>query len=646
MAMRRFAAAASLIMLAFLNRAAAQQGVRAPKLEAFDYGNVKLLPGPVKNRFEVNREYLMSISNDSLLYPFYKEAVIRVPPATRPLGGWEAMSVDIRGHFLGHYLSACARIFATTGDDELKVKCDSIVSEMARIQKTNGNGYVGPISEKVFTALENGRERDVWAPYYVIHKVLMGLYEMYRYAGNDQALEVAKGMADWVKGRTDKLSAEVMARTLEVEHGGMTEALNDLYAATGERKYLDLAKRFEHARFLDPLAQNQDNLTNVHANTNIPKIYGAIRAYELTGDPRYMDIAANFWNVVVKTRTYATGGSNNHEYWGKPNELSKTLSESNQETCTAYNMMWLTRYLLRWTADAKYGDFYERNFFNGILTAQNPADGQFCYFTPMKSGSSKRFGTPLNSFWCCYGTGVQAFAELTSSIYFHDASSLYVNLFVPSEVGWRHPGGLVRVVQETKYPEVTSTQLTMRTASPAQFALKVRVPWWVRKGVEVRVNGQKVDLAAKPSAFLSLERTWKDQDVVEVSMPMSLYAEPIDDDPDLIAVMYGPLVMAGLVFEEMTFKGDKQNIESWIEPAKEEDRLLASHLRVVHDQLPTSLYPEHFSSHDSNPYNETTIKRPQIALTFQTKSPNPRVKFVPLYEILDWPYGIYFRVKN
>jgi hypothetical protein len=636
-----FAAIPALLSVAV---AGAAEGATAPKVEAIEYGEVKLLPGPLKNRFDINRAYLMSLPNSSLLYPFYKEAVIRVPQGAQPLGGWEAMSVDVRGHFLGHYLSACARIYATTGDLEIKRKADAIVAELARIQQTNGNGYVGPISEKVFDALEAGRHRDVWAPYYVIHKVLMGLYEMYRHAGNPQALEVARGMADYVKARTDKLSDEEVARMLEVEFGGMSEALYDIYAATNEKKYLDLARRFEQGKILDPLARGEDILTGLHANTQYPIIYGAMRAYELTGEERYRRIAENFWTLVTSARTYATGGSNNREFWGEPKKLKDTLSEANQETCTAYNMMWLTRYLFRWTADTRYADFYERNFYNGILTAQNPADGQFCYFTPMKSGSTKRFGTPLGSFWCCYGTGVQAYSDLAGGIYFHDADNLYVSLFVPSEVAWKLAGSVVRVKQETAYPVTGGTKLTVRLDAPAEFGLKVRVPWWAKKGVEVRVDGEKAAVDAQPSSFLTLRRNWKDSDVVEVSMPMSLYAEPLPDDPDLIAVMYGPLVMAGLVFEDVEFKGDKDNLESWLERAPEEERPRVSHLRVVHDQLPSTVYPEHFRSYYSDPYHEVTLPRERIALTFQTRPPNPRVKFVPLYEILEWPYGMYFRV--
>lgn len=637
--MRKIALLLSIFLssLTSLTSAAEVTPKVSPKVEAFEYGEVKLLPGEFKNRFDTNRKYLLSIPSESLLYPFYKESAIKVRAGSRPLGGWEAMSVDVRGHFMGHFLSACARTYATSGDLEIKTKADEIVAELAKCQRSNGNGYVGSISEKILTALENGREAEVWAPYYVHHKTLMGLYEMYKYAGNSQALEVAKGLADYIKGRMDKLSDERVARILEVEYGGMSEALYDMYSATGEEKYRDLGRRFEQGRFLDPLAQGRDNLTRLHANTNIPKVYGAARAYELTGDARYRDIAVNFWDMVTRTRSYATGGSNVRELWDRPNQLSETLGEANQETCTTYNMLWLTRFLTQWTGEAKYGDYYERNLVNGILSAQRPADGQFCYFTPMKSGAIKEFGTPLDTFWCCYGTGVQAFSDFASSIYFRDAQNLYVNLFIPSDVTWKKADGAVRVMQETAFPQKSSTRLTIKSAGGGVFALKVRVPWWAKKGVEVKINQAKTDVAAAPGSFMTIQRKWKDLDVVDISMPMSLYAEPINDDPNLIAVMYGPMVMAGLVFNDTAFKGDKNAVASWLETAPGTELAIGDRIPKTADSLPDEI---------SHPSYEAGLRRERLALTFKTKSPNLPVQFVPLYQVTSQPYGIYFRVTE
>lgn len=584
----------------------------AIKIEAFNYGDVQLLDSMFKARFDVNRNYLLSLDNDSLLYPYRFEAALphweyhgpeSLTRPGKPYGGWEHPTCSLRGHFLGHFLSACARIYATTGDKEIKNKADSIVMELARCQQQNGNGYVGPIPEKFFDILESGKMGQIWAPYYVIHKVLMGLYEMYKFAGNRLAFQIMKGMVDYIKRRVEKIPDEWMQKILNVEFGGMPEVLYDFYAEVGDPQYLSLAQKFEHKRILDPLAKNQDILTRVHGNTTIPKIHGAARAYEITGIQKYRDIAINFWEIVARTRTYATGGSTVGEVWGEPHKLKDTLSEWNQETCVTYNWMRLCRYLLRWTGDAKYGDMYERALFNGILAAQNPADGMFIYFLPLKTGSKKRFGTPTDSFWCCYGTGVQAFADLASSIYFYDDDSIYVNLFIPSEVRWSHSGAIVRVRQENNYPEESATRLTIQLSEePVYFGLRIRVPWWIKKGIDVKLNGEHIEVKAAPSTFVELKKEWRNRDVVDVVMPMSLYAEPINDDENLVAIMYGPLVMAGLTSEEVVFKGDKNNLESWIEPI------------------------------------------PGEPLAFKTKGQEKDVKFIPLYKVISEEYGVYFRI--
>jgi DUF1680 family protein len=291
--------------------------------------------------------------------------------------------------------------------------------------------------------------------------------------------------------------------------------------------------------------------------------------------------------------------------------------------------MWLTRDLMRWTGDARYGDYYERNLYNGILSAQNPEDGMFCYFTPMKAGLSKTFGRPLDSFWCCYGTGVQAYADLTGGIYFHDANGIYVNLFIPSEVAWRSGGESVLLVQSTLYPEVGATELKLKLASPSRFSLRVRVPWWVRNGYEVKVNGARTDVTARPGAFLALDRTWQNGDTVEIRMPMSIYTEPMNDDPGLVAFMFGPMTLAGLVFDDVQFRGDKHDPSSWIEQAPDSERIGTARM-----PRPTNFLPEY-------------IDYPrQPALTFRTKPPNVPVKFIPLYSVVSSPYGIYFRVND
>ncbi|HBY61248.1 MAG TPA: Tat pathway signal protein [Solibacterales bacterium] len=604
---------------------AAHLAAAASPIAPLPRGAVELLPGPLRARFQANRDYLLSLPDHRLLFAYYKEAVIKIPTGVQPLGGWEAPQIDLRGHFLGHFLSAGARIYAATGDPEMKAKCDRIVAELARCQRANGNGYVGSVPEKVLGVLESGRHSDVWAPYYTLHKTLMGLYEMWRLAGSEQALHVIEGMAGYIEKRLAALPEPVMRKSLEVEHGGMAELFWDLHSATGQERYRPLARKFEHAAILEPLARGEDALSGLHANTQIPKIHGAFRAYEITGEPRYRAIAENFFRMVAERRSYATGGNSAREFWGDAGKLHDTLGESNQETCTSYNMMVLARMLFTATGDVRYADFHERNLYNGILSAHNPEDSQFCYFTPMKTGLSKTFGRPLDSFWCCYGTGVQALAELPAAIYFEDARGLYVNLFVPSRAAWKN--GDVSLTQETGFPEESSTRLSLRLKRPLRFALRMRVPFWAREGAKVTVNGAPFNAEAAAGSYLTLEREWKDGDRVEARLPMSLWTEPLPGAPEKVSVLYGPLVLAGLAFSETVLKGDPKAPATWLAEAPVAER-------VPGPRVPkqTNWLPEYID-----------WPRPPLP-TWRTKS-GPPMQFVPLYLVQTQPYGLYFEVR-
>ena len=551
-------------------------------MEPFEYSAVRLRPGLFAQRFGLNRQYLASLANDSLLYPFRYEALLPTPG--QPFGHWEAITSRVRGHFFGHYLSACARTYATSDDGEIKAKADYLVAELAKCQQANGDGYAGPIPERYLQRVEQrGPDAYVWCPYYMIHKTMMGCYEMYRYAGNQQALDILDGMARYVKRRIDRLSDAQMAHMLTEEHGGMAHVLYQLYRTTGDPEHLTHARRWDHHAFLAPLAQNEDRLTFVHANTNLPKVYGAAEAYEATGEVWYRDVALNFWSMIYPARTYATGGSNSQELWAEPGKLRNTLAphapqsneapgtspkNHNQETCTTFNWMWLARYLLRWTGQVSYADQYERNLYNGIISAQNPDTGMFIYFTPMLAGSRKVYGTPTETFWCCYGTGVQACSDLAGGIYYHDPAdeTLYVNLFAPSEVRWQRAAGAVRIEQETTYPLKPQTRLTVHLQAPQSFELALRIPWWVGDDVAVAVNGTALAGPLAPSSYCRIRREWQDDDVIELTMPMHFYLEPLPDAPDIAALMYGPLVMAVLAEGEVALRVDRGRPESWLEP--------------------------------------------------------------------------------
>jgi DUF1680 family protein len=395
--------------------------------------------------------------------------------------------------------------------------------------------------EEFFDRLRDGK--SVWAPFYTLHKIMAGLLDMHTLAGNAQALEVVQGMARWTGRWAQPLGDEHMARVLEREYGGMNEMLYNLAAVTGRDTYRDLAHRFDHERFFAPLAQGRDELKGLHANTNIPKVIGAARRYELTGEQRYRRIAEYFWRQVTTQRAYCTGGTSNGEGWEEePGVLSTQLSGYTQEDCTTYNMLKLTRHIFEWTADPACADYYERALLNGILGSQHPRDGEKLYYVNLATGLWKLFGTPTQDYWCCTGTMSESFSELGDSIYFHDDAGVWVNLFIASELNWPERG--VQLVQDTRFPDEAGTTLRIHAQKPVRFALRVRVPYWAQGG-SAALNGRVLDGFASPGGYFVLDRTWRNGDSVAVKLPMSIHLHPMPDDPTLAAVMYGPLVLAG-----------------------------------------------------------------------------------------------------
>jgi len=503
----------------------------------FDLSRIRLLPGPLYDEMQINRRFLLAQDPDRLLHTFRLNAGL--PSAAEPLGGWEAPVNELRGHYTGHYLSACA-LNAAQGDAELKARGEKLVAELARCQQPNG--YLSAFPEEFFDRLR--ADRPVWAPFYTYHKIMAGLLDTHVHTGNAQALDLVKGMARWTSRWTQPLGDNEMARVLEREYGGMNEVLYNLSVVTKDEGLRYTARRFDHERVFAPLALGQDQLKGLHANTLIPKIIGAARRYELTGDPRYRRVAEYFWREVTGARAYATGGTSNGEGWeSEPNVLSTQLSGYTQEDCVTYNMLKLTRHVFGWTADPACADYYERALWNGIVGSQHPSDGNKLYYVSMASGLWKLFGTPTQDYWCCTGSMSEAFSKLGDSIYFHDDRNLFINLFAASELDWQERG--VKVTQETRFPTEEGTSITIRAPRPAAFALKIRVPYWATGSNGASLNGKPLDGFAAPGGYYVLDRSWKDGDRVSIKLPMSLHAHPMPDDPSVQAFMYGPLVLAG-----------------------------------------------------------------------------------------------------
>ncbi len=591
--------------------------------EPFDLRDVRLLDGPFRDAMLRTQKYLHDLESDRLLWYFRKTAELDTPD--KPLGGWERM--ELRGHTMGHYLSACALMYASTNDEKLKAKADAIVVELAKCQKKMGTGYLSAYPEEQIDRVI-ARQR-VWAPWYTLHKIYAGLIDMYVYCGNAQALEVAQGMASWAKGRLDKLDRDGMQTMLNTtEQGGMNETLANLYGVTGQKQWLELAQRFNADAYNHPLLLHHDELTGLHANSFIPNMIGSARQYELTGDPNDRHVAEFFWDSVVHGRTYCTGGTSYDEHFrSAPYHLANMLGNHTQETCCTYNMLKLTRHLFAWQPRADYGDYYEKALINSILSTQDPQTGMMMYFVTLASGRWKYFNTPRNSFWCCTGTGMENHAKYGDSIYFHNGDTLWVNLFIASELNWKDQGITIR--QETDFPESDSTTLTVKAVKPTKFELRVRVPCWT-SGVTLKINGTSQRVTAQPSSFLSIRRQWKDGDRVEMTMPMSLWLCPMPDDADLAAIMYGPLVLAGELGPADVPQGMVYTTENWFRfPA---DRITEAPV-IVTDQRDPS----------------TWIKPvPGKPLTFRTTGVGrpDDVTLVPYHRLWNQKYAIYWRLTD
>lgn len=591
------------------------------KVEPFSLNQVRLLDGPFKRQLEINHQWLLGLPTDRLLHAFRVNAGL--PSSAEPLGGWEKPDCELRGHLAGgHYLSACALSYASTGDGAIKAKGDEMVTELAKCQEKLGNGYLSAFPEELFDRLREGNR--VWAPYYTFHKIMAGHLDMYVYCGNHQALDVAEKMAGWVGHWSQGLSEAHMQRVLNVEHGGMLESLYNLYSLTGKREYRYIGNRFDHRAVFNPLAEHRDELKGLHANTNIPKITGVARRYELAGDERDREIAEFFWHTVTTERCYATGGTSNEEHWRTdPGKLASELSKYSEECCCGYNMLKLGRHIFGWTADPRVMDYYERTLWNSRLGTQDDK-GLKSYFLPLGSGLWKYYSSPWDSFWCCTGTGIEEFAKFGDTIYFHDDNGIYVNLFIASEVNWQDKG--VRLRQETNFPEQDRTTLTIRTTRPVDLALNIRVPYWATRGGTVKLNGETLPVFSSPSSYVTLKRVWKDNDRIEVSLPMSLHIAPIPDDHSLQAVMYGPLVLAGkLGSQGLT----PENTYPGYDTAPQGDAV----------PVPPITNP----SKDPLGWVEPASDSP---LSFKTVGQSQNAPLIPLFKLSGERYSVYWKVNS
>ena len=597
--------------------------------EPFDLTQVRVLEDDLFTpAAELNKEYLKAMEPNRLLWPFHERAGLPVLGAR--YGGWEARGVV--GQIAGHYLSGCAQMYAQTGDEEFKKRLDYMIEQIAVAQKKHGNGYAGTVETRIFDEVFAGKIEASgfglnggWVPWYVIHKTFAGLIDAYIYTGNEQALEIACKFADWTKRGADKLTDEQFQQMLRCEYGGMAESMANLYGLTGNKDYLALAKRFDHKAIFEPLAKGEDKLGGIHGNTTIPKMIGAIRVYELTGDKRYFNIASYFWNQVVKQHSFVLGGHGRDENFQAPDTEAAHLTAFTNETCGTYNMLKLTRHLFTLNPTAELMDYYERALYNHILATQDPKSGQTTYFYPLKPGHFKIYSTPEHSFWCCNGTTCENHSKYGETIYFHKDDTLWVNLFIPSQLTWKDRGLTIR--QETEFPVKDTSKLTIKAEKPVELAVKIRVPYWATQGVEVRVNGELQKVEAKQQSYVTVDRTWKDGDRIDVKLPMKVHMHRSMDDPNTVALMYGPIVLAG---------------------------------ELGREGMPETLYHAHQKKHGNDPVPEVPVlvtdeddpskwvKRvSEDRLEFRTENVGrPKdVTLLPVYKIYDQRYAVYWKLK-
>jgi uncharacterized protein len=602
-----------------------------PRLYSFDLQDVKLLDSRFKENMEREQQWILSIPVKSLLHSFRTNAGVYSAGeggymVIKRLAGWESLDCDIRGHTAGHILSGLALLYASTHDEQYNLKADSIVKGLAEVQQALGpDGYLSAFPEELIN--RNIAGKSVWVPWYTLHKIYAGLIDQYLYCDNKQALAIVTKMGDWAYSKLKPVTREQRTRMLRVEFGGINESFYNLYAITGKEEYKWLGEFFYHNEALDPLEQEKDNLDKKHANTFIPKILGLIRSYELESNGAGATIAPFFWKTVVDHHTYCTGSNSDKEHFFKPDSISKHLTGLTGESCNVYNMLKLTRHLFSHSGDIKYADYYERALFNHILGQQDPATGMISYFLPMLSGAHKVYSTPDSSFWCCVGSGFENQAKYGEAIYYHSQNDLYVNLFIPSELNWKEKD--LKLKQDTKFPGEGTVRLRVESGDAVSAGLNIRYPSWA-DAVTMKVNGKKIAVKSKPGSYIVISRKWSRGDVVEIRFSMSLRVIPTNDDPNKVAIAYGPIVLAG-----------EMGTEGMMSPAPFSDPKKYNDYYSYDYKVPTGITNElKLERNKLQVYIKPVAGKP---LTFKTV--NEGITLKPLYDTHRERYVVYWEIK-
>jgi DUF1680 family protein len=515
--------------------------------ELFPLSDVRLTSSPFLDAQTTDMHYLLALDPDKLLAPFQREAGL--PFKQESYGNWESSGLD--GHIGGHYLTALALMYASTGDAEILRRLNYFVAELKKSQQKNGDGYLGgiPGGKDAFNQIAQGKLQadsfsvnGKWVPWYNLHKTFAGLRDAYKYAGNQDAKAILIELSNWALSLTNHLTDEQMQTMLRSEQGGMNEVLADVAEMTGDKKYMTLAVRFSHQAILNPLEHQQDKLTGLHANTQIPKVIGFKRIGDLTNQKDWQDAAQFFWQTVHDHRTVVIGGNSVKEHFHDDKDFSSMINEvEGPETCNTYNMLKLTELLYLTDSKVSYADYYERALYNHILSSQRPETGGFVYFTPMRPNHYRVYSQVDKAMWCCVGSGIESHAKYGEFIYSHEGDSLYLNLFIPSTLNWKEKN--IQLTQNTIFPDEESTHITIN--STKKFTLRIRYPEWVAKGeLTVTVNKKPIKFAAQPGEYISVKRAWRRGDKIDIHLPMKTHLEQMPDQSNYYALLHGPIVLA------------------------------------------------------------------------------------------------------
>ncbi len=570
----------------------------------------------IKNREAVNTMYIYQFEPDRLLHNFRINAGIE--SKAQPLGGWESPKVGLRGHFVGHYLSACASLIEKTGDTLLQKRVKYMVDVLGDCQQKLGGKYLSAFPENDFTTLET-QFGGVWAPYYTYHKIMQGMLDIYKATGNKKAYAIVVNMAAYVKERMDKLSPETIEKMLYTpqanpgnEAGGMNDVLHNLFKMSNDSTHYRLACLFDRKWFSQPLYEGKDILSGLHSNTHLPLVIGFAKRYENTGDSYYRDVVSHFWDILEHHHCYVNGSSSGprpiantpaaqtSEHWGYADCLSATLTDKTSESCVSHNTQKITSTLFRWTARPEYADVYMNTLYNSVFALQNAETGWNVYSLPLGSPNKKNFEKP-DGFFCCNGTTIEAFTGLNTNIYFYNNNNLWVNLYIPSSVNWKSKG--ITLSQSSDFPDSSVVKFSVTAKKSTSFALKLFIPSWADAQTQVFVNDEPLKISICPMSYVTIDRKWKNSDKIEIRFNYDYHLKPMPDNSKVIALFYGPVLLAFQVNEETILKGNEVDILK-------------------------------------------NISKQENSMSFTLKNNGKEYTLLPFYKVTNASYGVYATIRN